>query len=66
MTALAIDFPGHGFSSYSVPPIHYDAHMESILAIHSILQYYDWKKFTILGHSLGAIVGFVLAGVFPE
>ena len=65
MTVLAIDFPGHGHSSH-VAPVHYDAHIECMLAIQSVIRHYGWDKFTILGHSLGAIVGFVYAGVFPE
>ncbi len=65
MTALAIDFPGHGHSSH-VAPVHYDAHVECMLAMQSVIQHLGWNKFIILGHSLGAIVGFVFAGVFPE
>jgi len=65
MTVLTIDFPGHGLSSH-VAPVHYDLHVESMLAIKSVMHHYGWNKFTILGHSLGAIVGFVFAAVFPE
>lgn len=34
--------------------------------IRRIVKHYNWKKITILGHSLGGAIGFLYAGVFPD
>ncbi|XP_055688631.1 probable serine hydrolase [Lutzomyia longipalpis] len=62
---LAIDFPGHGFSSPYPPGMSYSAY-DYIWLIYRIQEIYEWKKVSILAHSLGAILSFVYSGLFPE
>jgi len=60
LTVLAIDLPGHGFSSHSALT-HYDTFMDG-RPIHHM----NWEKVTLLSHSLGSILSFIFAGTFPE
>lgn len=62
---FCLDFPGHGHTTYC-PDWWYDSHMEGILAVRRVVNHFGWDKFSILGHSLGGIVGFLYAAYFPE
>ena len=62
---VAIDLPGHGLSehrsedaTYSVP----DAVVDVLNLIHTL----GWKRFSIIGHSMGAAIGAVFAGTKPH
>lgn len=62
---LALDMAGHGHSAhrpegagYSVPDYVYD--------VLQVAEQLGWKRFALLGHSLGAIVSLTLAGALPE
>lgn len=62
---LAIDIPGHGFSSWLPKGIPYD----DIITIHlirRIKQFFGWRKIKFLGHSAGALVSFIYASLYPE
>jgi len=62
---VAIDFPGHGFSSHKpmASPIHLiDMVIDSI----HVANHLGWKKFALLGHSLGACIASLIAGVIPD
>lgn len=62
---VAIDFPGHGLSSHKPQacPIHLvDMVIDSIL----VANHLGWDKFALLGHSLGACIASLIAGVIPE
>lgn len=62
---LAIDFPGHGFSSKIGNGVFYSM-SDFIYLIKVIKKHYNWDKVTIMGHSAGAITGIFFAGFFPE
>ncbi|CAK1550665.1 unnamed protein product [Leptosia nina] len=62
---LAIDMPGHGFSSWLPPGIVYDT-WEIVRCIQAIKEYLKWDKVSILGHSMGSIGGARYCGLFPE
>jgi pimeloyl-ACP methyl ester carboxylesterase len=62
---FCLDFPGHGLTTYC-PEWWYDAHVEVMLSIQRIATHFGWEKFSIFGHSMGGIVGFLYAAYFPE
>lgn len=62
---IALDLPGHGFSEH-LPPgcfYHYIDYLPRVLAAADAL---GWERFTLLGHSLGAGIATLLAGIVPE
>uniref|UniRef100_A0A1B0GQL8 AB hydrolase-1 domain-containing protein n=1 Tax=Phlebotomus papatasi TaxID=29031 RepID=A0A1B0GQL8_PHLPP len=62
---LAIDLPGHGFSSHIPEGMTY-SHYDYVWLIHRIRMIYNWPKVSLIGHSLGAILCFLYAGIFPQ
>ena len=62
---IAIDVPGHGFSSPYQPGLTYH-HMEGIQYIRRVADYYGLDRFNLLGHSMGASMSFLYAAVYPE
>jgi len=64
-TILAYDFAGHGRTSHTGGG-YYDHFLEGLLSIQRILSYFQWKKVTLLGHSLGAQVAYLHAATYPE
>lgn len=62
---LCLDFPGHGMTTYC-PDWWYDGHVEGILAVRRVAKHFGWEKFSIVGHSLGGIVGFLYSAYFPQ
>ncbi|XP_037823405.1 probable serine hydrolase [Lucilia sericata] len=62
---MCIDFPGHGRSSKYPNGITY--HMiDYVDTILLIMKEYNWKKVSILGHSLGGIIGFIYTSLYPQ
>ena len=62
---IAIDWPGHGFSSHRSS----DAHYHFIDWIYDLLQLFEinqWKNVDIIGHSMGGMVATAFAAAFPE
>jgi len=61
----AIDFPGHGESPPRAPAAryHFDDYVFDALAAADTL---GWKRFHLLGHSLGGAVASVLAAACPD
>lgn len=62
---VALDLPGHGRSG------HLPAAAEYSLAgtVHAVLDAADalgWERFAVLGHSMGAAIGSILAAAAPE
>ncbi|KAJ9579154.1 hypothetical protein L9F63_024740 [Diploptera punctata] len=39
---------------------------DGLIVVRRIVKYYNWKKITILGHSLGGTIGFLYAATFPD
>lgn len=62
---LAIDMPGHGFSSWLPKGIPYED-TTTILLIQRLKRHFKWQKIKFLGHSAGALVSFIYASLYPE
>ncbi|KAH0813791.1 hypothetical protein GEV33_009000 [Tenebrio molitor] len=62
---LAIDLPGHGYSS-RLPPGMYYHNMNYPIIIRHISNYFKWPKVSLMGHSLGGISCFLYTTLFPE
>ncbi|GAB0087340.1 probable serine hydrolase [Sergentomyia squamirostris] len=62
---LAVDLPGHGLSSHIPEGMCYKF-LDYISLVHRIQQIYKWDTISLMGHSLGAIMCFVYAGIFSE
>lgn len=62
---VAMDFAGHGFSDWRPEGARYHTvdHVDDVLAVVTEL---GWERFSLLGHSMGAGIGVLLAGSFPE
>ena len=62
---IAIDWPGHGFSSHRSS----DAYYHFVDWIYDLLQLFEinqWKNADIIGHSMGGMVATAFAAAFPE
>ncbi|KAM8931193.1 serine hydrolase-like protein 2 [Pelodytes ibericus] len=62
---VALDFSGHGLSSHLPLGMRYQ-HMDYLTDVHRVVTALGWKKFLILGHSMGGVVGGLFASIFPE
>ncbi|XP_055596064.1 probable serine hydrolase [Uranotaenia lowii] len=62
---LAIDFPGHGYSSRIPDGMAYHQ-MDSVLILLHIMNEYRWDKMAMIGHSMGAIIAFMFTSMFPD
>lgn len=62
---VALDMAGHGHSGHRGPGADYqlwDYAFDAMMAAHEL----GWQQFSILGHSLGAIVATLMAAAVPE
>ncbi|XP_013186515.1 probable serine hydrolase [Amyelois transitella] len=62
---LAIDFPGHGLSSWFPPGMHYYP-WELPRFILLLKEYFKWDKISLLCHSMGSIAGLRFATSYPD
>ncbi|XP_068629812.1 probable serine hydrolase [Battus philenor] len=62
---LAIDFPGHGLSSWYPRGMTYFP-WDFARLILFIKEYYKWDKISLLCHSMGSIAGLRFAALFPD
>ncbi|MEL1218666.1 alpha/beta hydrolase [Aeromonas hydrophila] len=60
---VCIDLPGHGHSDHKSTPYVFVDWLDDF---YQIAQAAGWTAFTLLGHSLGALIASAYAGVFPE
>ncbi|XP_062553002.1 probable serine hydrolase [Armigeres subalbatus] len=65
MSFLALDFAGHGLSSRIPDGMTYHT-QDNIYMLKMVMQHYQWKKISLMGHSMGSIVGFVFSSIFPD
>lgn len=65
ISLLAIDLPGHGLSSPLPAGLAYDK-THFVYIIKYLKNIYNWKKVSILGHSLSAIIGFTYCFLYPD
>lgn len=64
---VAIDFPGHGFSSHLPAGCPYNDYI-FVIEVERVVQKLGWKNtnFTILGHSMGAAIGLFYSCLHPK
>lgn len=62
---VSVDFPGHGFSDFLPPSAHYSS-VDRALQMLRVMDALGWERCSILGHSLGGIVGEILSVIAPE
>jgi len=62
---VALDFAGHGHSAHRPPGLGY-SHWEYAYDVLQVAEQFGWHRFSLLGHSMGAIVAVLLAGALPE
>jgi len=60
---IAIDLPGHGFSTHKTG--HYNF-IEWVDDLYQIINSQNWGPVTIIGHSMGAMISSIFAATFPE
>lgn len=62
---VALDMAGHGFSSHRPAGVFYTfpAYVADVRRVVEALQ---WKRFSILGHSMGGNVGGMFSALFPD
>ncbi|WP_296257008.1 MULTISPECIES: alpha/beta hydrolase [unclassified Pseudomonas] len=62
---LALDMAGHGHSDHRPPGAGYGLpdYAHDVL---QVAQQMGWERFSLLGHSLGAIVSVIIAGALPK
>lgn len=65
ISLLALDLPGHGLSSPIPAGLSYDK-SNFIYTIKYLKKQYNWDKISIMGHSMGAILGFVYCSLYPD
>lgn len=61
---LAIDLPGHGYSSHLPHGFYYHS-LDLVPMLEQIRVHFDWKRISLVAHSMGSIVAFVYASLFP-
>jgi len=62
---VALDFAGHGFSDWRPAGQTYLI-LDNCFDVQAAVMALGWKKFTLIGHSMGAGVASLLAGAHPE
>ena len=62
---VALDMAGHGHSGHRPPGAGY-ALWDYAYDVLQVAEQLGWKRFALMGHSLGAIVSLVIAGAMPE
>ena len=62
---VAVDLPGHGLSQHHPPgqPYHY---VDWVTDVTSIVDALGWQSCSVVGHSMGAGIGCLFAGTFPN
>ncbi|MBS7660711.1 alpha/beta fold hydrolase [Pseudomonas lalucatii] len=65
MRIVALDFAGHGHSDHRPAGAGY-AIWDYVQDVLLVAEQFGWQRFSLLGHSMGAIVSVLLAGALPE
>ena len=65
MHLVSVDLPGHGFSDH-LPPCSNYLSVERAFQMQQVADQLGWNSFSIMGHSLGGIVGQIMAAIFPN
>lgn len=62
---LVFDLPGHGISSKYPAGMIY-SYYDTVVLIERIRREYNWAKVSLIGHSLGGLVGFFYSSIYPN
>ncbi|UVE19279.1 alpha/beta fold hydrolase [Pseudomonas sp. LS44] len=62
---VAVDLAGHGYSDHRPPGASYLI-WEYVADILQVADQFGWERFSLLGHSMGAIVSTLLTGTMPH
>ena len=65
LNIMAFDLPGHGDSSAIPEGMAYDFH-NYLVWVHELMESMEEMPTVLLGHSMGAVIASLYAGVFPE
>jgi pimeloyl-ACP methyl ester carboxylesterase len=65
MRIVALDMAGHGLSGHRPAGSLYNL-WDNVFDLLAVARYLGWQRFSLLGHSLGAIVSTLAAATFPE
>ncbi|XP_053675861.1 probable serine hydrolase [Anopheles nili] len=61
---LALDLPGHGYSSRIAHGMTYQP-MNIFHMLNFVINEYGWKKISFMSHSMGSVLHYAYAAVFP-
>ncbi|XP_076026480.1 serine hydrolase-like protein [Genypterus blacodes] len=64
-TYVALDLPGHGLSSHR-PPGSFYSYLEFASDVRRLVEALQWRRFSIIGHSMGGIIASMFSALFPE
>lgn len=62
---VAIDFPGHGKSSLRPQGVPY-TYFDWVVDVKRVTTQLKWTRFSLIGHSMGAVVAAFYSGVCPD
>ncbi|XP_068938261.1 serine hydrolase-like protein 2 [Petaurus breviceps papuanus] len=62
---VAMDFGGHGLSSHHHPGFPY-YQQNFVMEVCRVVTDLKWKRFSLIGHSFGGIIGGIFSYTFPE
>ncbi|XP_069053170.1 serine hydrolase-like protein isoform X1 [Lepisosteus oculatus] len=62
---VAIDFPGHGLSTHRPAGVLY-TFPAYVADMRRVIEALEWKRFSVIGHSMGSNVAGLFSAVFPE
>jgi pimeloyl-ACP methyl ester carboxylesterase len=65
LNLVAIDLPGHGLSQHRSADAHYHF-LDWIYDVATLIKTAGWQQVDIIGHSMGGMIGSVLAAVMPQ
>ncbi|KAL1005833.1 hypothetical protein UPYG_G00064520 [Umbra pygmaea] len=62
---VAVDLPGHGFSSHRPPGVFY-TFPAYVADVRRVIEALQWKRFSVIGHSMGGNIAVMFSALYPE